>query len=54
MYLKVKVINMEQALFLDGTIGNIVPDNMRLEEFWMCEYQGHTFEYHNNLWMEIK
>lgn len=44
---------MEEAIFLDGTMGSIIPENMRLENCWMCDYQNRTFEYHNNLWMEI-
>lgn len=44
---------MEAAIFLDGTMGSIIPEEMRLEEGQVCEYQGRTFEYHNNIWMEV-
>lgn len=44
---------MEKAIFKNGIQGFIIPNNLRLEKFWMCDYNGHTFEYHNNLWMEV-
>lgn len=43
----------EPALFKGGTTGFIIPENQRLLKHWTCDYQGRTFEWHANMWMEI-
>lgn len=46
----------EQAIFLDGTMGYIVPMNVQLTDEidgeWVCQADGKFFEYQNNLWVE--